>query len=52
MIELQDEQPPADPPRECETIDGDGSSRTCDDFGRIISGPQRWRGEVGRDGGL
>ena len=33
MVELQDEQPPAAPPLECELIDRDGSPRTGDDFG-------------------
>jgi hypothetical protein len=33
MVELQDEQPPAAPPLECELIYRDGSARTCDNLG-------------------
>src|SRR5271155_3769565 len=39
MVELQDEQAPPAPPLEGELIDRDGSPRTCDEFGRIITRP-------------
>ncbi|HEX4617359.1 MAG TPA: hypothetical protein VH230_15775 [Stellaceae bacterium] len=39
VADLQDEQPPAAPPLECEPTDRDGSPGTSDDFGRIMAGP-------------